>query len=60
MFDEQVAYSIIGMSICEREVQGPLHLSAELPRLAFGLPARRQTIGCTPTQRLGEFWIYEI
>jgi hypothetical protein len=39
VFDEQIVQAVIGMSICQREIKRALHLSAELPRLAFGLPA---------------------
>jgi len=39
VFDEQIVQAVIGMSICQREIQSALDLSAELPGLAFGLPA---------------------
>ena len=38
IFDEQIAQGIIHVSICEREVQGSLYLSAELPCLPLSLP----------------------
>jgi len=39
VFHEEIVQAVIGMSICQREIQSALDLSAELPRLAFGLPA---------------------
>jgi hypothetical protein len=39
LFDEQIVHAIVGMSICEREIQRALHLPAELPRLPFNLPS---------------------
>jgi hypothetical protein len=60
VLNEQIVQAIVGMPICQREIQRTLYLSAELPRLSFGLPAGRQTVGCTSTQSLGEFRIHEI
>ena len=60
VFNEQIVQAVVGMSICQREIQRALYLSAELPRLPLGLPARRQTVGYTSTQSLGKFWINEI
>jgi hypothetical protein len=37
--DEQIVQAVIGVPICQREIQRALYLSAELPRLALGLPA---------------------
>jgi len=37
--NEQIVQAIVGMSICQRKVQGPLNLSAELPCFSIGLPA---------------------
>ena len=39
LLDEEVAEAVIGVSIGQREIQSALYLSAELPRLALGLPA---------------------
>jgi len=39
VFDEEIAQAVVGVPICQREIQRTLYLSAELPRLAFGLPA---------------------
>src|SRR5450432_473622 len=44
-FDEQTRDAIAGIAICEREVQGSLHLPAELPGLPLCLPARRPAVG---------------
>jgi hypothetical protein len=60
VLDKEIVQAVVGVSICQREIQRALNLSADLPRLSFGLPARRQTIGCTSTQSLHKFWIYEI
>ena len=38
LLDEQIIHAIIGMAICEREVQCPLDLSTELTCLSFSLP----------------------
>ncbi|MEO8257476.1 MAG: hypothetical protein ABI868_09035 [Acidobacteriota bacterium] len=42
--DEQVAQAFVDTAVGEREIQCALHLSAELPRLAFSLPAGGQAI----------------
>jgi hypothetical protein len=60
VFHEQIGQAVIGMSIGQRKIQCALDLSTELPRLAFGLPARGKTIGCASAQSLGKVWIYEI
>jgi hypothetical protein len=39
LLDEQIVHAIVGMSICEREIQRALHLPTELPRLSFNLPS---------------------
>jgi hypothetical protein len=38
VFNEQIVQAIVGMPICQREIQCALYLSAELPRLPFNLP----------------------
>jgi len=38
VFDEQIVQAVVGMAICQREIQRALYLSAELPRLSFNLP----------------------
>jgi hypothetical protein len=38
LLDEQIVDAIVGMAIREREVECPLHLSAELTRLSLSLP----------------------
>jgi hypothetical protein len=40
VFNEQIVQAIVGMPICQREIQRALHLPAELPRLSFSLPSR--------------------
>jgi len=39
VLDEQIVHAIVGLSICEREIQRALYLPAELPRLSFNLPS---------------------
>src|SRR6202023_2617918 len=39
-FDEQTGDAIAGIVICESEVQGSLHLPAELPGLPLSPPVR--------------------
>ena len=38
VFNEQIVQAVVGMAICQREIQRALYLSAELPRLSFNLP----------------------
>jgi hypothetical protein len=38
VLNEQIVQAIVGMPICQREIQRALYLSAELPRLSFNLP----------------------
>jgi len=38
LLDEQFVHAIVGMTICERQVECPLDLSTELTRLSFSLP----------------------
>jgi hypothetical protein len=38
ILNEQIVQAIVGMPICQREIQRALYLSAELPRLSFNLP----------------------
>jgi hypothetical protein len=38
VFNEQIAQDVVGMPICQREIQRALDLSAELPGLSFNLP----------------------
>jgi hypothetical protein len=38
LLDEQIVHAIVGMAICERQVECPLHLSTELTCLSFSLP----------------------
>jgi hypothetical protein len=37
VFNEQIVQAVVGMPICQREIQRALYLSAELPRLSFNL-----------------------
>jgi hypothetical protein len=39
VLDEQIVQAVVGVPICQREIQRALYLSAELPRLPLGLPA---------------------
>ena len=59
ILDEQIVQAIVGMPICEREVQCPLHLPAELPCLSLSLPTGGKAIGRGPAQGLGEVRILE-
>jgi hypothetical protein len=38
VLDEQIVHAIVGIAICERQVECPLHLSTELTCLSFSLP----------------------
>jgi hypothetical protein len=38
LLDEQIVHAIVGMAICERQVECPLDLSTELTRLSLSLP----------------------
>ena len=38
VFNEEIVQAVVGMPICQREIQCALYLSAELPRLSFNLP----------------------
>jgi hypothetical protein len=38
LLDEQIGHAIVGAAICERQVECPLHLPAELTCLSFSLP----------------------
>jgi hypothetical protein len=38
VLDEQIVQAIVGVPICQREVQCALHLTAELPCFSFSLP----------------------
>jgi hypothetical protein len=56
---EQIIQAIVGNPICEREVQCPLHLPAELPRFPQPLPTGGHGIGGGPGQGLGEIRVHE-
>ena len=43
VLDEQIVQAVVGMAICQREIQPALYLSAELPRLSFNLPDDRRS-----------------
>ena len=38
LLDEQIVHAIVGMAICERQVECPLDLSTEITCLSFSLP----------------------
>ena len=38
LLDEQIVHAIVGTAFCERQVECPLHLAAELTGLSFNLP----------------------
>jgi hypothetical protein len=42
---EQIVHAIVGIAICEREIECPLHLSTELTCLSLSLSTRGKTIG---------------
>ena len=59
LLDEQIVHAIVGMAICERQVECPLHLPAELTCLSFSLMACRKPIGRSPVEGLGEIRMLE-
>jgi hypothetical protein len=44
VLDEQIVHAIVGIAICKREIECPLHLSTELTCLSLSLPTRGETI----------------
>jgi hypothetical protein len=60
VLNEQTVRAVVGIPICQREIQRTLYLSAKLPRFSFGLSTGRWTVGCSSAQSLGKFGIYEI
>ena len=59
LLNEQIIQAIIGMPICEREIQRPLYLPAELQCLPLSLPTGGQTSQSGPVQGVGEIPVHE-
>ena len=60
LVDEEIVEAIANIAICEREVQRPLHLPAELLRLSFGLTVRRRAARLVRFQSFSEFRINKL
>jgi len=60
LLDEQTVHAVVGIAICEREVQGSLHLPAELSYLTLCLPVRRPGTGIAFVQSFCEVRIDEL